>query len=134
MRRMSPLVALIGHRDGVEECPLLGVKRTSQFDRATSAFDPTRTSATKFGAMHTAQLLFIDARVPSSAEGNAHEASGHHRRRITSITPGAMKKVAGADLGLIRTHVERKEIKPLLVFPSANERKPPRRMRQTERY
>jgi hypothetical protein len=35
--------SLDGHRDGVEECPLLGVKRTSQFDRATSASDPKRT-------------------------------------------------------------------------------------------
>jgi hypothetical protein len=33
--------------------------------------------------------------------------NGRHRRQITSITPGAMKKVAGAALGLIRTHVER---------------------------
>jgi hypothetical protein len=81
-----------------------------------SAFDPQRTSATKFGAMHTAQLLFIDARVPSSAEGNAHETSGHHRHRITSITTGAMKKVAGADHGLIRTHVERKENKTIISF------------------
>jgi hypothetical protein len=41
---MRPLLALIGHRDGVEECPLLGVERTSQFDRAMFAVDPKRTS------------------------------------------------------------------------------------------
>ena len=32
------------HPDRVGECLLSGVKRTSQFDRAMSAFDPKRTS------------------------------------------------------------------------------------------
>jgi hypothetical protein len=41
-----PFMALIGHRDGVEECPLLGVKRTSKFESVTSAFDPKRTLGT----------------------------------------------------------------------------------------
>jgi hypothetical protein len=36
-------MAQSGHRDRTEGCPLLGVKRTSQFDRAMSAFDPKRT-------------------------------------------------------------------------------------------
>jgi hypothetical protein len=31
-----------GHRLDVEECPLSGVKRTSQFDRVMSAFDQER--------------------------------------------------------------------------------------------
>ena len=39
-------MTLIGHRDGVEECPLSGVKRTSKFKSVTSAFDPKRTFAT----------------------------------------------------------------------------------------
>jgi hypothetical protein len=37
-------MALSGHRDSVEECPLSGVKRTSKFESVTSAFDPKRTS------------------------------------------------------------------------------------------
>ena len=34
-----------GHRDGGEECPLSGVKRTSPFDQAVAANDPKRTWA-----------------------------------------------------------------------------------------
>ena len=41
-------MALIGHRDGVEECPLLGVKQTSKFKSVTSTFDPKRTSGGSF--------------------------------------------------------------------------------------
>jgi hypothetical protein len=37
--------AYSGHRGGAEECPLLGVKRTSDFQCVMSAFDPKRTSA-----------------------------------------------------------------------------------------
>jgi hypothetical protein len=37
--------AQIGHRDGVEECPFLGVKRTSRVQSVMSAFDPLRTLA-----------------------------------------------------------------------------------------
>ena len=48
------------HADRVGECPLSGVKRTSQIDRIAAANDPTRTSATKFGATHAAQLTFTD--------------------------------------------------------------------------
>ena len=40
-------MALIAHRDGVEECPLLGVKRTSKSKSVTSAFDPSRTSGVR---------------------------------------------------------------------------------------
>jgi hypothetical protein len=36
-------MAQSGHLDCAEGCPLLGVKRTSKFDRAMSAFDPKRT-------------------------------------------------------------------------------------------
>jgi hypothetical protein len=32
-----------GHRGSAEECPLLGVKRTLQFQRGMSAVDPERT-------------------------------------------------------------------------------------------
>jgi hypothetical protein len=38
------LLALSGHRDRVEECPLSGVKQTLKFKSVTSAFDPKRTS------------------------------------------------------------------------------------------
>ena len=41
---MSPVMAQSGRLDCAEGCPLLGVKRTSQFDRAMSAYDPFRTS------------------------------------------------------------------------------------------
>ena len=39
------LLAQNGHSDCRNECPLLGVKRTSKFKSVTSAFDPKRTSA-----------------------------------------------------------------------------------------
>ena len=35
-----------GHLDCAEGCPLLGVKRTLQFDRAMSAFDAVDGSST----------------------------------------------------------------------------------------
>ena len=38
-----PLLAQSGHLDCAEGCPLLGVKRTLQFDRAKSASDPYET-------------------------------------------------------------------------------------------
>ena len=39
-----PLLALSGHTDCAQQCPLLGVKRTSRFQSLMSAFDPKRTS------------------------------------------------------------------------------------------
>jgi hypothetical protein len=42
------LAAQSGHGGGVEECPLSGVKRTSQFDGVMSAYDPKRTLATDY--------------------------------------------------------------------------------------
>ena len=41
---MSPLLAQSGHSNGAAECPLLGVKRTSQLAGGMSANDPKRTS------------------------------------------------------------------------------------------
>src|ERR1700740_236473 len=41
------LLAQSGHRDRAAECPLLGVKRTSVFQSAMSAFDPKRTWVAK---------------------------------------------------------------------------------------
>ena len=38
-------MALSGHSDCGNECPLLEVKRTSKFKSVTSAFDPNRTFA-----------------------------------------------------------------------------------------
>jgi hypothetical protein len=38
------LLALSGHRRAANQCPLSGVKQTSRFDCAMSAFDPKRTS------------------------------------------------------------------------------------------
>jgi hypothetical protein len=50
-----------GHRDGAEECPLSGVKRTSLFDSAMSAFDPNRTSADAVGlSANCRQLGLLD--------------------------------------------------------------------------
>jgi hypothetical protein len=43
LRRPVELAAQSGHLDCAEGCPLLGVKRTLQFDRAMSASDPKRT-------------------------------------------------------------------------------------------
>jgi hypothetical protein len=40
LQRMSPLLALSGHSTVARRCPLLGVKRTSQFQGVMSAFDP----------------------------------------------------------------------------------------------
>jgi hypothetical protein len=37
-----PLLALSGHHDRAEPCPLSGVKRTSRLQSAISAFDPKR--------------------------------------------------------------------------------------------
>jgi hypothetical protein len=37
---MSLLVAQSGHPSEPNQCPLLGVKRTSRFQGAMSAFDP----------------------------------------------------------------------------------------------
>jgi hypothetical protein len=44
-RERCRLLARSRHPDRVGGCPLSGVKRTSQFDRAMSAFDPKRTFA-----------------------------------------------------------------------------------------
>ena len=41
---MSPLLAQSGYRDTWNQCPLLGVKRTSIRESLMSAFDPKRTS------------------------------------------------------------------------------------------
>jgi len=43
-KRVGMGSSLSGRRDRAEECPLSGVKRTSKFKSATSAFDPKRTS------------------------------------------------------------------------------------------
>jgi hypothetical protein len=47
--RLSPTFATksaqSGHPDLLNQCPLLGVKRTSRFDRVMSASDPKRTYA-----------------------------------------------------------------------------------------
>ena len=40
---MSPLLAQSGHLDPLNQCPLLGVKRTLRGGAAMSAFDPKRT-------------------------------------------------------------------------------------------
>jgi two-component system cell cycle response regulator DivK len=40
---MSPLLAQSGHPTVVCQCPLLGVRQTSHFQRVMSAFDPKRT-------------------------------------------------------------------------------------------
>src|SRR5262249_24102053 len=42
-----PLLALSGHHDPADPCPLSGVKRTSAEGVPMSAFDPKRTSATR---------------------------------------------------------------------------------------
>ena len=39
-----PLLALSGHRMALNQCPLLGAKRTLLQRAPTSAFDPKRTS------------------------------------------------------------------------------------------
>jgi hypothetical protein len=39
-----PLLAQSGHLDAVDQCPLLGVKRTCLFALHMSAIDPKRTS------------------------------------------------------------------------------------------
>ena len=41
---LCPLLALSGHSGASDQCPLLGVKRTSQLDRVMSVFDPERKS------------------------------------------------------------------------------------------
>ena len=43
MQRMSPLLALSGHTELHCTCPLSGVKQTSQWTAAMSAYDPKRT-------------------------------------------------------------------------------------------
>jgi hypothetical protein len=52
-----PLVAQSGHGDRAQPCPLLGVKRTSAAANPMSAFDPKRTLAANFAAMHAFNLL-----------------------------------------------------------------------------
>jgi hypothetical protein len=42
-------MAQSGHLDCAKGCPLLGVKQTSQFDRAMSASDPKQTSLGSIG-------------------------------------------------------------------------------------
>jgi hypothetical protein len=42
---MSPLLAQSGHSDTLNQCPLLGAKRTFSRSLAMSAFDPKRTFA-----------------------------------------------------------------------------------------
>jgi hypothetical protein len=42
------LLAQSRHLDRVRECPLSGVKRTSQSEGVTSAFDPKRTWQVRF--------------------------------------------------------------------------------------
>jgi hypothetical protein len=54
-------MAQSGHLDCAEGCPLLGVKRTSQFDRAMSASDPFRTLARPTGHFRPAGLTRYDA-------------------------------------------------------------------------
>ena len=44
---LCPLLAQSGHRHGGEECPLSGVKRTSEFYGVMSACDPKRTSRSR---------------------------------------------------------------------------------------
>jgi putative tryptophan/tyrosine transport system substrate-binding protein len=63
---MSPLLAQSGHPILFPQCPLLGVKRTSQFDRVMSAFDPKRTFVCHF---QDAVLTRYDA--ASRARGKA---------------------------------------------------------------
>jgi hypothetical protein len=41
---LSLLLAQSGHVDVVNQCPLLGVKRTSRLESIMSTFDPKRTS------------------------------------------------------------------------------------------
>jgi hypothetical protein len=52
------ILALSGHSRRVQQCPLLGVKRTSQFQSVMSAFDPKRTLAFPHGLME----LGLDSR------------------------------------------------------------------------
>jgi hypothetical protein len=44
LQRMSPLLAQSGHPDTLDQCPLLGAKRTFLQLTSMSAFDPKRTS------------------------------------------------------------------------------------------
>ena len=46
-RGRRPYMAQSRHRDGVGECPLLGVKRTSQIETVMSACDPLRKSSAR---------------------------------------------------------------------------------------
>jgi hypothetical protein len=64
------LLALIGHRDGVEQCPLLGVKRTSQSEGVTSAFDPKRTLLPPASALPVSQFKWVRCLVLSPDWGS----------------------------------------------------------------
>src|SRR6202040_2936502 len=76
---MSPLLAQSGHPTGAPQCPLLGVKRTSQFDRAMSACDPKRKSSSQ--TCRDAQQLspnMVGCRLRSEDERHNEAARVHH--------------------------------------------------------
>src|SRR6516225_7353738 len=86
-------MALSGHYDRAEPCPLLGVKRTSLRRAAMSAFDPKRTSPIKVLDEHAiksvvgywpelAEIVGCDgSRNPVREERQSSHCLSSHRRR-----------------------------------------------------
>ena len=68
------------------ECPLSGVKRTSQFDRAMSASDPQQTSAIR-----------MCGRVCPPADGTAHEATQKPEKQGKRALPVSLSPPSAED-------------------------------------
>jgi hypothetical protein len=86
--RERRLLAQSGHRTHADECPLLGVKQTSTGGDPMPAFDPTRTWAAVFAAMHcpmTHEFEFGVARSRTVAPKLCNESSPTEQMRLNEL-------------------------------------------------
>src|SRR6266436_6201832 len=82
---MSLLLAQSGRAKIAAQCPLSEVKRTSQFERVTSAYDPKRTTASCFSRLSRQGRNHHNFNEHPRSPKVRGEASPH--RRICRIDP-----------------------------------------------
>jgi len=92
-RGQCPLLAQSGHPDALNQCPLLGVKRTSSGLDPMSAYDPKRTLSALWRGNYFAARLFSRGTGDSGTGcgdhiGQATVTAAHHcaRRRLCDCT------------------------------------------------
>src|SRR5262249_30246313 len=76
-----PFLAQSGHPNGLNQCPLLGVKRTLIRGAPMSAFDPKRTSAA-LPACAAAPAAWLRSLLIGRAAGARHERQRHAFRQV----------------------------------------------------